>query len=216
MAKVLRKPPSYFIGGDAPDREKLKAEIAQDVRKDMAAFVGVKVLPVVGRIAAGLPILAEENIEEYIPVPEEFASSADFLLKVRGDSMVDAGIQDGDYVLIRQTDLAQPGDIVVALVNGDHATLKFLRFHDQRYYLHAANPGYSPIPVTESVRVQGVYVGLFTRRGLAAPTIQPTAANPPVSRERLLEELAREEQLDPDSLADAIEIARLMSKRKGK
>ncbi|MDR2087837.1 MAG: transcriptional repressor LexA, partial [Clostridiales Family XIII bacterium] len=84
-------------------------------------------VPVVGRIAAGSPVLAEENIEDSIPVPARFMPSGTaFMLRVRGDSMTEAGIRDGDYILVRKQDTADNGDIVVAMVDGfeSEATVK--------------------------------------------------------------------------------------------
>lgn len=200
LARVLGKPMGYFIPGATSDKESVRREIEQEVRRDIAAFVGVKVLPVIGRIAAGIPILAEENVEEWLPVPKEFGDQADFLLRVTGNSMVDAGIYEGDYVLVRRVDEAKSGDIVVALVNGDGATLKFLRCRDNHYYLEAANPEYTPIQVDQEVHIQGVYIGLFTRRGLAATGAQ----SPPPSTLTLIESLAKQEDVDPSELMGAI------------
>ena len=78
-----------------------------------------------GEVAAGTPILAEENIEETIPLPEEMAGESSFILRVKGESMIEAGILDGDYVVVRQQNTATNGDIVVALL-GDEATVKTL------------------------------------------------------------------------------------------
>lgn len=216
IAKITGKPEHHFLDLPQPDTEKVRQEVMQAVRRDVAGFVGVKMLPVVGRIAAGTPLMADENIDEWLPVPKEFGDQADFLLRVRGDSMADAGIHGGDYVLVRHTDTARPGDIVVALVNGDLATLKFLRYRDNRYYLEAANPGYDSIPVNEEVHVQGVYVGLFTRRGLAAATTAPEVEHqpPPLSADFLITSLAAHEELDPDQIRLALQL--LKAGKKGR
>lgn len=119
-------------------------------------------IPILGRVAAGSPILAEENLEGHLELDEAFASrSPRFALRVRGDSMVDAGILDGDFVVVRSTDRAENGEIVVALV-GEEATVKTLRKHPDRVELLPANRSYKKIVVRESeeFRILGVVMGL--------------------------------------------------------
>ncbi len=117
-------------------------------------------LPLVGSVAAGQPILAEENIEDYVQVPE-VAGGADgeYVLRVRGDSMVDAGIIEGDYVVVKPQQTAADGEIVVALV-GEEATVK--RFFRERDHvrLQPENAAMEPIRAKD-VRVLGRVVGLF-------------------------------------------------------
>ncbi|HEY2317023.1 MAG TPA: transcriptional repressor LexA [Solirubrobacteraceae bacterium] len=117
-------------------------------------------LPLVGQVAAGQPIVAEENIEEYIQTPA-FAGGADgeFLLRVRGDSMVDAGIIEGDLVVVHSQDHAQDGDIVVALV-GEEATVKRFFQEEDHIRLQPENAAMEPIR-TRDVRVLGKVVGLM-------------------------------------------------------
>jgi repressor LexA len=117
-------------------------------------------LPLVGQVAAGQPIVAEENIEEYIQTPS-FAGGEDgeFLLRVRGDSMVDAGIIEGDLVVVRSQDHAQDGDIVVALV-GEEATVKRFFQESDHVRLQPENPSMEPIR-SRDVRVLGKVVGLM-------------------------------------------------------
>lgn len=120
-------------------------------------------LPLVGRVSAGLPVLAEENIEEMIPVPRKMVGWQDnncFLLTVRGDSMVNAGICDGDMVIVRSQSVADAGEIVVALI-GDEATVKRLAVADGRPYLLPENPAYGPI--TSEFEIIGKVVGLLRR-----------------------------------------------------
>lgn len=120
-------------------------------------------LPLVGRVSAGVPILAEQNIEEMIPVPRKMVGWQDencFLLTVRGDSMIDAGIYDGDMVVVRSQPAADPGEIVVALL-GEEATVKRLAVQDKRVCLMPANPRYSPI--YDQFEVLGKVVGLLRR-----------------------------------------------------
>ena len=106
-------------------------------------------IPIVGRVAAGLPLLAQENIEDMIQLPKEWAPSGAFLLKVQGNSMEGAHILDGDYVLVHPQKTAANGEIVVALI-GDEATVK--RFHrtERGVTLKAENPKYEPIEIERS------------------------------------------------------------------
>jgi repressor LexA len=117
-------------------------------------------LPLVGQVAAGQPIVAEENIEEYIQTPA-FAGGeeGEFLLRVRGDSMVDAGIIEGDLVVVHSQDHAQDGDIVVALV-GEEATVKRFFQEEDHVRLQPENASMEPIR-TRDVRVLGKVVGLM-------------------------------------------------------
>jgi repressor LexA len=103
-------------------------------------------VPVVGRIAAGGPILAEEAIEDVFPLPRTLVGTGTlFLLKVTGDSMVDAAICDGDWVVVRQQPVAESGDIVAALIEGE-ATVKTFKKRDGHVWLMPHNPAYEPIP----------------------------------------------------------------------
>ena len=119
-------------------------------------------VPVLGRIAAGQPLLAEENIEDVFPLPRDFVrEDASFILRVRGDSMIDAGIHDGDYLVIRQQPTANNGEIVAALL-GDEATVKrFYRERDQ-VRLQPENRTMTPI-LTREVSILGKAVALIRR-----------------------------------------------------
>ena len=123
------------------------------------------VVPVMGRIAAGSPIEAIQNHSHSIVVPPDMLSPGEhFALEVRGDSMIEAGIFEGDTVLIRKTDSADTGDIVVALVDEEEATLKRLRRKGASIALEAANPAYETrIFGPDRVRIQGKLVGLIRR-----------------------------------------------------
>ncbi len=118
-------------------------------------------VPIVGKVTAGLPILADENIEDYFPVPESYikGSVKTFMLSVMGDSMIKAGIHDGDLVLVQQSSTANNGDIVVALIE-DEATVK--KFYKEKDYvrLQPENDFYEPIIVKNPI-VLGKVVGLF-------------------------------------------------------
>ncbi len=120
-------------------------------------------LPVVGEIAAGGPIEAYQDASETITVPEMLAPSGDaYVLKVRGDSMIDAAIMDGDYVLIRPQTTARNGDIVVAQVEDNSVTLKRFFKEKDRVRLQPANPSYPP-QFYEDVRIQGKLIGVIRR-----------------------------------------------------
>jgi repressor LexA len=122
-------------------------------------------LPLVGRIAAGGPLLAEEAVEEEIAVPEPLGRNADFLLRVKGDSMIEAGILDGDIVVVCKQRDARPGEIVVALVgddeSADEATVKtFHRERDGRIRLQPENSALEPL-FPEHVEILGRVTGVF-------------------------------------------------------
>jgi repressor LexA len=120
-------------------------------------------LPVMGRIAAGVPIAAISEISHHVSVPGTMIGQGDhYALEVRGDSMIGAGINDGDIVVIRETSTADNGDIVVALVEEQEATLKRFRRQNGMIALEAANPAYETrIYRDDQVRVQGRLVGLI-------------------------------------------------------
>ncbi len=117
-------------------------------------------IPVVGYVAAGQPILAEENIQGYFPILSEELPSGDlFILKVRGESMINAGILDGDSIIVRQQPTAKNGDMVVALID-DSATVKTYYKEEGRYRLQPENDTMDPI-YTEEVIILGQVVGVF-------------------------------------------------------
>ena len=121
-------------------------------------------LPVIGRIAAGLPIEAISEVSHNVAVPGSMISGREthYALEVKGDSMINAGINDGDVVVIREQGVAQNGDIVVALIEGHEATLKYYRRKGAMIALEAANPAYETrILPEDKVRIQGRLVGLI-------------------------------------------------------
>lgn len=121
----------------------------------------VTAVPLVGSVAAGEPILAAENIEATLALPVEFAGDSTFILRVRGDSMVEAGILDGDYVVVRQQPSADDSDIVVALIDDEATVKRFFREAD-RIRLQPENSTMEPIYVREA-RILGKVVALFRR-----------------------------------------------------
>ncbi len=134
-------------------------------RRVEAPATDVARLPLLGRVAAGGPLLAEEHIEDVVAVPEPLGQGADFLLTVHGDSMVEAGILDGDTLVVQRCDDARNGDVVVALAGDDEstdeATVKtFYREADGRIRLQPENAALEPI-YAGHVRVLGKVVGVF-------------------------------------------------------
>lgn len=122
-------------------------------------------LPLLGTITAGAPMLAEENIERYVPVPRSLLRSPTrhFLLRVQGESMKNAGILDGDLVLVRSTRAVRPGDVVVALLD-DEATVKRLAARGGKRYLRPENPEFPEIFPDREWSVQGKVVALIRER----------------------------------------------------
>jgi repressor LexA len=134
-------------------------EVLVDKAKAAIAPAG---LPLVGQVAAGQPVLAEENIEEYVPVPGiAGGDEGEFVLRVKGDSMVNAGIFEGDYVIVRPQDTADDGEIVVALV-GEEATVKRFFREADHVRLQPENDSLEPI-LSRDVQVLGRVVGVCRR-----------------------------------------------------
>lgn len=122
-------------------------------------------IPVLGRVAAGLPILAEENVEEYMTIPVAMVKQGGkiFALEVHGDSMIEDGIMDGDYVLVREQPVAEPGETVVAMLD-DEATVKKFYRRNNRFELVPAHPTMEPI-IADEVSIVGKVVGVFHSMG---------------------------------------------------
>ena len=119
-------------------------------------------VPMIGTVAAGQPILAEENIEDYFPIPAELLpNSQTFMLRIKGNSMINVGIFDGDQVIVEQTSTADNGDIIVALID-DSATVKRFYKEDGHYRLQPENDEMDPIIVSE-LNVLGKVIALFRR-----------------------------------------------------
>ena len=116
-------------------------------------------VPIIGTVAAGEPILAQEHIEDYFPIPAEILPNTDtFMLKVKGESMINAGILDGDHVIVQQQSSADNGDMVVALVD-DSATVKTFYKEEDHYRLQPQNDAFSPI-ITRQCKILGKVIGL--------------------------------------------------------
>ena len=134
--------------------------------KSPLSEAGVRHVPVVGRVAAGMPVLAEENLDGYVAVDNAFIQGEGvFALTVSGDSMKDVGIFHGDYVLGKPASTYFPGDVVVAII-GDEATVQRYYPEDERVRLEPANPAYGPIIVEENLpdfRIAGKVIGVMRR-----------------------------------------------------
>ena len=118
------------------------------------------VLPLVGEVAAGSPVVAEDRVEDYLAVPDQLATDADFVLTVKGDSMINAGILEGDLVVVRKQADARNGEIVVALVGDEDATVKRFFRESDHIRLQPENAAMEPIRSKE-VRILGRVVGVF-------------------------------------------------------
>ncbi len=143
-------------------RDSMKPRAMEVLGEELFPRVSAITVPLVGRVTAGLPILAEENIEENIALPESLVGEGTFfVLHVKGESMITAGIMDGDYVVVRQQPDARNGEIVVAMIE-DEATVK--RFYKENgiFRLQPENPTMKPILVPE-VTILGKVVSLFRR-----------------------------------------------------
>jgi repressor LexA len=140
-------------------------ELRREPKAAPVPAADVHKLPLVGEVAAGGPLLAEENIEDYLAVPEPLSKGGDeFLLRVKGDSMINAGILDGDFAVVRRQDDARNGEIVVALAGDDEstdeATLKRFFRDDGRVRLQPENDALEPI-FAEHVQILGKVIGVF-------------------------------------------------------
>lgn len=143
-------------------RDPTKPRAIEILDQDNISKQGVIHVPLVGKVTAGMPITAIENIEEYFPIPDSYGTSDDhiFMLEIMGESMIEAGILDGDYVIVKQQASANNGDIIVAMTEENEATVK--RFYKEEGYfrLQPENSSMEPI-IVENVSVLGKVVGLY-------------------------------------------------------
>lgn len=139
-------------------------EVMDEDGAEPIARAAVRDVPLVGHIAAGSPILAEEDIEEVYPLPTELVGTDPvFMLRIRGDSMMDVGIYDRDYVVVQKQSTARNGDIVAALVDGEEATVKRFERTATGVVLHPENDAYEPMVFTKDVDILGVVVAVLRR-----------------------------------------------------
>ncbi len=145
-----------------PSKPRALEVLDRDRSEHVVEMRGMRELPIVGAVAAGCPILAEENIEQTITLPTEIArEDSTFVLRVKGESMIDAGILDGDFVVVRQQQTADNGDIIVALLEDEATVKRFFREPD-RIRLQPENASMEPI-YARDVSVLGKVVAVFRR-----------------------------------------------------
>ena len=163
--EVVKLPQQATAAAPPKGRAPFKPQLVEAGQAMPAAANDSRELPILGKIAAGTPIEAIQQERDRIPVPEAILGAGEhYVLEIQGDSMINAGILDGDFVVIKRTDSANSGEIVVALIDGEEATLKRLRRKGASIALEAANPAYETrIFGPDQVAVQGKLVGLIRR-----------------------------------------------------
>jgi len=149
------------------DPSKTRAlKVVDKKSKELEGYVSdheIENIPIVGRVAAGQPILAVENIEDTFPVPVEYLENGTtFMLRVKGDSMINRGIFDGDLVIVKQQNTATNGDIVVALIE-DETTVKTFYKEKDHFRLQPENDNYDPIIVKDNLVILGKVIALFRK-----------------------------------------------------
>lgn len=160
LVKDPSKPRALMVvdpAGNSGNSENIYSNVSSYGRNDIVD------IPVVGRVAAGTPILAEQNIEDTFPIPERYASPGNnYMLRVKGESMIEAGIMDGDLILVQQSDTANNGEIVVAMIDGfeSEATVKTFYREKGHIRLQPENSSMSPIIVND-VKILGKVRGVF-------------------------------------------------------
>lgn len=157
-AGVIRRDPTKPRAIEILDNSAVPSPVAEP-RRD-----GIRDVPLVGHIAAGSPVLAVEDIEDVYPLPEALVGSGPvFMLRVRGDSMIDAGILDGDLVVVRRQPDAAEGDIVAAMIDNEEATVKRLFRREGAVILRAENDAYADMVFSEGVTILGLVVSVLRR-----------------------------------------------------
>jgi repressor LexA len=155
---IIKKDPSKpraIVVVETQEKSQVKPRSSDDRLRD---------IPLLGRIAAGTPILAAEHVEEVMTLPVDLVGDGPvFLLEVKGDSMINAGIHPGDLVAIRSQKDARDGEIVAALIDGEEATVKRLRRKDGKVILESENPSYEPMVFTEGIELIGKVVSVLRR-----------------------------------------------------
>ncbi|WP_040711592.1 transcriptional repressor LexA [Paenibacillus curdlanolyticus] len=149
-----------FIRRD-PTKPRAIEILDDDADTDSSFAMSFAKVPIVGKVTAGVPITATENIEDFFPLPSHMVGDHDvFILSVMGESMIEAGIHDGDYVIVRQQPTASNGDIVVAMTEEDEATVKTFYKEKDHVRLQPQNPTMEPI-LLKNVTILGKVIGLF-------------------------------------------------------
>ena len=151
-------------GAIRKDPSKPRALVVLDQQAPTTADSRVRDIPLLGRIAAGTPILAAEQVESVMPLPTELVGEGPvFLLEVNGDSMIDAGIHEGDLVAVHSQPDALDGEIVAALIDGEEATIRRLRRKKGKVILESENPAYEPMVFADGVELIGKVVSVLRR-----------------------------------------------------
>ena len=158
----LKKDPSKPRALMVVDTEEHASLAADAGQNNVAEREDVVDIPIVGRVAAGTPILAEQNVEDTFPVPARYAGGNNFMLRVRGESMINVGIMDGDLILVEQQNTARNGEIVVAMIDGfeSEATVKTFYHEGDHIRLQPENDTMSPI-IVRDVSILGKVKGVF-------------------------------------------------------
>jgi len=149
------------------DPSKTRAlKVVNKKAKDLEGYISdkeIENIPIIGRVAAGQPILAVENIEDTFPVPVDFLENGPtFMLRIKGDSMINKGILNGDLVVVKQQNTAENGDIVVALIE-DETTVKTFYREKDHIRLQPENDNYEPIIVRDNITILGKVIALFRK-----------------------------------------------------
>ncbi len=158
----LKKDPSKPRALMVVDTEGAGAGPASSMNQQAADREDVVDIPIVGRVAAGTPILANQNIEDTLPVPARYAGRSNFMLRVQGESMINVGIMDGDLILVEEQNTARNGEIVVAMIDGfeSEATVKTFYKENGHIRLQPENDTMSPI-IVQDVKILGKVRGVF-------------------------------------------------------
>ncbi len=164
---ILKKDPSKpralaLVHNDDQEVRAMEGSISSETSSILETRDDVIDIPVVGHIAAGTPILASQNFDDYIPVPSRYVRGENFMLRVRGESMINVGIMDDDLILVERAETASNGDIVVAMIDGfeSEATVKTFYKEDGHFRLQPENDDMSPI-IVEDVKILGLVKGVF-------------------------------------------------------
>ncbi|MDQ0285871.1 repressor LexA [Desulfofundulus luciae] len=153
ISNVLGKPLSFFLGESLSPME----TISSLIQKPLADFLPIKQIPLLGTISPGAPPYTDADILGYVSIDREL--DADFAFKVRDDSMSGAGIMPGDIAICKKVDAVEPGQIVVALINGDEVTVRYIVSDDGLWKLRATNPHYEDVPFSPGVKkIHGIVV----------------------------------------------------------
>ncbi|MBQ8540050.1 MAG: transcriptional repressor LexA [Clostridia bacterium] len=157
---ISRLQKAGLLEKDAASSRSVRVSSKNNVAQIVEADDTILSVPVIGQISAGQPILAEENIERMFPLPSDFARGSDvFMLKIRGESMVNAGILDGDFVIVKSQSVANNGDIVAALIE-DSATVKTFYKENGHFRLQPENDYLEPI-IVDTVAIIGKVIGVY-------------------------------------------------------